>query len=1153
MLQDSIPKSSWMRLHHKLALAFCAFAIFIAGLTTLFLYQSARKQVREDIRRRLHDIVSIAPAAIDAELHDTLTDPAQEGSENYLKLKRVLQRVRDSATGIHFIYTMRQGPGGKILFVVDAESNPADIAHLGEVYDDASPLLRRTFAKMQKPVVEEDFYTDEWGTWLSGYAPIYHQDGRRGGVLGVDISAETVSAYERRLLILSLGIFGLTLPLTLLIGYFIGLRLARPIISIKEAAERIGKGNLDLIIPVERGDEIGALADSFNVMTANLRASHERLNELMEQYRDIFDNAIEGIFRTTADGRFITANKALIHMLGYDSFEQLTTRVTHIAEQVYHLAEDRAAVMERIKADGRVTHLELQFKRRDGSVFWVEMNAQLIDRPDKDRIIEGMVQDVSARREKEAAEAASQAKSAFLANMSHEIRTPLNAVMGLTDLALRTELSPKQLEYLSKIKSSSQSLLAVINDILDLSKIEAGRMEIEETEFSLYEVMANLSEMFAHKAHEKEIELMISIDETVPTALIGDPVRLGQVLINLTGNAIKFTERGEVLVSVRSGGEIIETAGDHLMLKFSVKDTGVGIPPNRIDRIFESFTQADDSITRKHGGTGLGLSISRQLAVLMGGDIWAESVSGQGSIFHFSVRFRRQPEEKQVKTAPPSDLRGLRVLVVDDNRTSQEILTSFIRSFHMQAEAVGSGREAIERVQIADPPFDLILMDWKMPGMNGLEATRKIKRELKLGKLPVICMVSAYGRQDLMRESEKALIEAFLHKPVNQSFLFDTIMELFGRKTESITPDRSVAAGMRARPGPWLEGVRVLLVEDNRVNEEIAREWLESAGIDVTSVRNGAEALNDLSGSTFDAVLMDIQMPVMDGLEATGRIRKDLGLDDLPIIAMTAHAQTGDRERCLDAGMNDYVTKPIDPEKLFAALVRWIPGAPDAPAAEAPLSTEPKPGVPPEAPGLDLPGIDLNTGLFRANQNRRLYRRLLTTFLEDFEGAGRTIREDLDRGRDNDARLLAHSIKGVGGNIGALTLNEKAAALEEALEAGAVSIDHPVLAGFETALEEVLAGLRSADLAGETAVEPGRPASNLDMAVVRNKLEQLASLLDEDLDAGRKLIRELSPDLQASAHAESFALVAEHVEDFDLDGAVEALDELIAGLDDTEE
>ena len=774
----------------------------------------------------------------------------------------------------------------------------------------------------------------------------------------------------------------------------------------------------------------------------------------------------------------------------------------HQIGNIYDSQEDRQQMIHTLKEKGRLTNVEVRMKRKDGLDFMVALNVHLFhyeDETEKETIIEGTMRDISQRiekekaeREKEAALASSRAKSEFLANMSHEIRTPLNAVMGLTDLMARTPLSDVQQQYLKKITISSRNLLAVINDILDFSKIEAGRLDLEHAPFSLYNLMANISEMFAFKTDEKGLEFLLSIDEHAPTALIGDSVRLGQVLINLVGNALKFTEQGELVVKAshqmiasttsvalpdNSADEAPQTPHTTDLFTFSVEDTGIGIPEDRLEALFDSFTQADGSTTRKYGGTGLGLTISRRLVRLMGGDITVTSTPGKGSCFSFTIPLERQPDGNQILLNPPRDLRGLKVLIVDDNRTSLEILAGIIRSFQMEAVTALSGEAALKALMgcPVTAPFDLVLMDWKMPTMNGLEAARKIKLELALDKTPIVCMVSGHAREDLIQQADRKFLDAFLHKPVNQSFLFDTIMELFGRHDALVSTSLEISSPSPGHPAPHqkgLEGKRILLVEDNEINREVAMEWLHSAGILVDVAVNGKEALSFLGlisndNPLPDAVLMDIQMPEMDGFEATKHIRKNSGFRELPIIAMTAHALKGDREKCLDAGMDDYVTKPIDPAILFQTLAKWISPQPDGQRdgfSEHQDSTLQAP------PPFEIPGIDVAKGLFRINHNETLYLKLIQSFVRDFGSAEEEIFTFLN-GDDpttavENAQLIAHSIKGVSANIGADNLSAVAADLEQAIGAlketvGADTVPQKTRNAFSSELHRVILGIRN--------------------------------------------------------------------------------------------
>ncbi len=664
---------------------------------------------------------------------------------------------------------------------------------------------------------------------------------------------------------------------------------------------------------------------------------------------------------------------------------------------------------------------------------------------------------IDLRRSILVAEEAAQAKSEFLARMSHEIRTPMNAIIGMARLALKTDLTPKQTDYIQKIRSASNDLLNIINDILDFSKIESGRMVLESIEFSIEEMLSSVSNVTSLRAVEKGLELIFEIDPRAPRTIVGDPVRLTQVLTNLATNAVKFTDSGEILISVG----VVDIGNEQIRVEFSVKDTGIGLSAHQQAKLFQPFTQADGTITRKYGGTGLGLVICRQLCELMGGEIGVESILGKGSTFRLTIPFDRDRKLQKPRRLS-QDLCQLKILVIDDNEATLEILTEMLTSFGMSPMGVNNGRDGIrllEQAANADTPFDIVLTDWRMPEMDGVETIKNIRSSKRIKKQPALLLATAYGRDELSYIIDELGLDGYLNKPIAPSVLYDSIVSIVGSdadkpSAETLLSERSYGESAVCND---IAGGKILLVEDNLFNRQIAMESLKEMHLEVDIAVDGAESLFKLEENDYDAVLMDIQMPVMDGLTATREIRKRWPTRVLPVIAMTAHAMTGDKDKSIAAGMNQHITKPFDEGELTEALIHWITWKKKATAnaGNQLIRKSDKSKKAGEQINLNA-GVDFEVFRERCKGRDAQIKKLLSSFIDSFDPDKHGVNDLLAAEDFQAAKILVHSLKSSAEYLGASLLSFLANQLDVKLTNGSVQLGDPEVRVFDAELRNVI-------------------------------------------------------------------------------------------------
>ena len=881
-----------------------------------------------------------------------------------------------------------------------------------------------------------------------------------------------------------------------------------------------------------------------NTVRKQIEAEQKQLGQRLRDYqfytRSLFESNIDALMTTDPSGIITDVNKQM---------EELTdcTRDELIGApfKKYFTDPDRAeAGIKLVLSEKKLTNYELTARDRNGKETVVSYNATTFY--DRDRRLQGVfaaARDITERKlldqvlqektaelenAKAAAENANLAKSDFLSNMSHEIRTPMNSIIGMSHLLLKTELTPRQRDYIKKIKGSGRHLLSIINDILDFSKIEVGKLTIEYTECQLQKVLDNVANLIADKCFAKGLELVFNVDANVPPHLIGDPLRIGQILINYCNNAVKFTEYGEINIAI----SLKEETDEEVLIYCAVRDTGTGLTEEQIERLFQRFSQADASTTREFGGTGLGLAISKKLAELMDGEVGVSSEPGKGSTFWFTARLAKSVGQSG-KLALSTDMQGKRVLVVDDNENARQMLAGLLDSMGFKVDQVESGETAVGTVYRAEAqgiPFEIVFLDWKMPGIDGNETARQIK-ELPLSCMPHMIMVTAFGREEVIKAAEDADIVDLLFKPVSPSLLFDSVLRILGGVDDGVRTVGDAPTDNFLQLAT-IRGSRILLVEDNDLNQEVAIELLRDAGFIVDLAENGLVALNKVRETDYDLVLMDMQMPVMDGLTTTQEIRKEVRFIDLPIVAMTANVMQGDRDHCMAAGMNDHVAKPIEPEILWEALLKWIKPQ-QSTGAFVEVKTQTVQNV--ELPS-GIEGLDMADGLRRVLGKKPLYLSMLRKFVTGQNCFRVEILKALDSNCLDTAERLAHTLKSVSGTIGAIDLAQSARKLETAIKKRRPREE------IDARLEdlEMVLGKLITQLEQNLSKEPDKAAETISpeqLKAVCNKLEMM--LADDDAEAVAVL--DMNTALLQAAFPNHYRKIFDGIRLFNFEAALEAL------------
>ena len=1130
-------------------------------ISTLF-YAGAASLIEKNAREDLNNQLSVNGKYVDEEINraTTLTDIIENLVVSRFDLKKAMSdssymaNLEDSM-GLEFKGTIKamHQKSGWIVF----DSNVIKGGHVisfsemgGKLVEDAEYDVRKNNADHSEwwagayqkgSIWTKPYYWEQWNTEVISYSRLVKVDGIAIGTVGTEIFFADLKAYIEKLKIYNTGYY-------VLIDSDFNV-LYHPDLKLKNL-KTVADGSLNYLAKqIEMDPHESGSYDYIYNGEEKIFAYHRLSNgwilcglpkrgEMLSSLNLIRDNVVSAAIFILILGLLIS----------FAFGKSMSRRIIQIKEAAHFLSEGFTEVVLPLKTHDEVGELAWAFKTMSENISaaYAELTHTNRALMDAKHHLEDIVKERTAELElknhllleaKDEADLANRAKSDFLANMSHEIRTPMNAIVGMTYLVLKTDLTSRQKEYLHRIQSSSQHLLGIINDILDFSKIEAGKLIIEHVNFQLSGVLDNLTNIILDKANQKGIEVIIEVEPNVPEHLVGDSLRFGQMLINLGNNAVKFTNAGEINIKIRVNKEI----GEEIELYVSVKDTGIGLEETQRKKLFNDFHQADSSITRRYGGTGLGLAITKKIAGLMGGEIGVESELGQGSNFWFTIKLKKGDSNNRFD-AKRAEMKGKRVLVVDDNATACRVLGDYLTTMGFKVEELIDSEEAEQLILDADRefPFEIVFLDWQMPGLNGIELGKRIK-QMKLKMEPKLIMVTAYGREEVFQQATGTGFNNILIKPVKPSTLFDTIvtalsmdLEAAGYKIAANDYEIENHSGDLSHYG----GNHILLVEDNETNQVVAKTILEDMGMIVIVANNGAEALKILGDDEFDLVFMDMHMPIMDGVTATREIRKKDGFDKLPIIAMTANAMETDRQQCAEAGMNDYVSKPIDIDQLIKCLKTWL--KPKNFAVKIKGLDEEDAEIDLSFIG-DIKAIDVKGSMRRLMNKKDLYLHILNKFILDGEKYANAIFDAFEDGDIKAARMGAHTMKGVLGNIGAVTLLDMVKQLEKRLvdyEAHIVNKSemYALIKQLKEDTEKLVIEISGAmNQSNSEKILKSETTENYEKL-----LEELLKLLEEDDPEAGSLFIEKESTFK-KIFPEKFIRISKNMRNFEYDEALELL------------